>query len=285
MELRRGIILIMVMVVMATLTILPCSSEEKKTEEDIWKVDETRGPGGGPGRGGPGRGGRGSGRYRTTEEEIDHFLKELKESNPAKAKELTSLREKEPEKFKEELRKTVREHWSKRMESWRSKWRTEFLEWLGKAAPKVAQSLTRLRDTDPDLYSKKYEIIRGKYRRTFDESRRNPELAEVLIAELGLDERQEVLVKKIKATKNEKDKKKLMAQLEEVVGNKYDLILRKRIIAYEFLLKRVEELQKELNENRDEIKKWRDEKIKIQNVKERTKELIEPSRPRKFRWR
>ncbi len=283
MELRRGIILIIVMAVMASVTVLPCSSEEKKAEGDIWKVDETRGPGGGPGRGGPGRGGRGSGRYRTTEEEIDHFLKELKESNPAKAKELTNLREKEPEKFREELRKTVREHWSKRMESWRSKWRTEFLEWLGKAAPKVAQSLTRLRDTDPDLYSKKYEIIRGKYRRIFDESRRNPELAEVLIAELGLDERQEVLVKKIKATKSEKDKKKLMAQLEEVVGNKYDLIIRKKIIAYEFLLKRVEELQKELNKSREEIHIYKDEKVKLENVKARIKELIEKTR--KFNWR
>ena len=103
------------------------------------------------------------------------------------------------------------------------------------------------------------------------------------MAELELDERQAVLLKKIKTTKSERDKKKLMAQLEEVVGNKYDLILRKKFIAYEFLLKRVEELQKELNKNRDEIAKWKDEKIRAQNVKERMKELIEKSR--KFPWR
>jgi len=122
-----------------------------------------------------------------------------------------------------------------------------------------------------------------KYRRIFVESRRNPELAEVLMAELELDERQEVLLNKIKTTKREKEKKKLMSQLEEVVGNKFDLIIRKKIIAYEFLLKRVEELQKELNKNREEIAKWKDDKIKEQNVKERMKELTEPSR--KFRWR
>ena len=293
MELRRGIIVILVMAAMATVTILPCFSEEKKAEEDIWTEDEPRGPGGGPGREGPpgggpgrvgpGRGGRGPGRYRTRDEEIDHFLEELKKSDPAKAKELAALRKKDTEKFRDELRKSVREQFSKRIESWRSRWRAEFLEWLGKAVPKEARDLANLKDTDPDLYAKKYEIIRGKYRRIFDESRINPELAEVLMAELELDERQEILVKKIKATKNEKEKKKIMGQLEEVVGNKYDLIIRKKIIAYEFLLKRVEELQKELNKNREEIAKWKDDKIKEQNVKERMKELTEPSR--KFRWR
>jgi len=285
MELRRGIILILVMAVMTTVTILPCSSQEKKADEDIWTEDEPRGPGrGGPG-GGPGRGGRGPGRYRTTEEEIDRFLKELKESDPTKAKELESLRKKDPDKFRDELRKTIREQWSKRIESWRNRWRAEFLEWLGKAVPKTARDLAKLKDTDPDHYVKKYEIIKGKYRRIFDESKRNPELAEVLMAELGLDERQAVLQKKLKAAKSEKEKKKLMSQLEEVVGNKYDLIIRKKIIAYEFLLKRVEELQKELNKSREEIEIFKDPKIKAQNVKERVDELTEPSKKPRWQWR
>jgi hypothetical protein len=149
--------------------------------------------------------------------------------------------------------------------------------------PKVARDLNRLKDTDPNLYAKKYEIVREKYRRIFDESKRNPDLADVLMAEMELDERQEVLVQKIKTTKSEKEKRKLTSQLEEVVANKYDLIITKKIIAYEFLLKRVEELQKELNRNREEIDKWKDEKIKAQNVKERVDELTEKSR--KFRWR
>lgn len=289
MELRRGIILILVMAAMTTVVILPCSSEEKNTDKDIWTEDDPRGPGGGPGRGGPGggpgRGGRGPGRYRTREENIDIFLKELKESDPKKAKELTTLREKNPDKFREEIQKILRERWSKRMESWSRRRRTEFLEWLGKAFPQKAQYLDKLKATDTDLYAEKYEIIREKYWRIFEESRRNPPLAEVLMAEMELDERQEILIKEIKATKNEQQKKKLMAQLEEVVGDKYDLIIRKKIIAYEFLLKRIAELQKELNKSRDEIEKWKDPNIKEQNVMERTKELIEPSRPTQFKWR
>jgi len=277
MELRRGIILILVIAAISTITTLPCYSQEKKAEGDIWTEEEPRGPGG------PGRGGRGPGRYRMSEEEIAHFLNDLKESDPAKAKELVTLREKDPEKFREELRKSIREQFSKRIESWRNRWRTEFLEWLGKSVPKVARELNSLKDTDPNLYAKKYEIVREKYRHIFDESKRNPDLADVLMAEMELDERQEVLVQKIKATKSEKEKRKLTSQLEEVVANKYDLIITKKIIAYEFLLKRVEELQKELNRNREEIDKWKDEKIKAQNVKERMDELTEPSR--KFRWR
>ena len=280
MQLRRGIIVILIMAAIVTVTILPCFSQEKKADKDIWTEDVQRGPGRGPGRGG-----RGPGRFGSIEEEVNRFLKELKESNPAKAKELTNLREKDPEKFREELRKIAREQWAKRMESWRSRWRVEFLEWLQKAVPDVARGLNNLKNTDPDFYAKKYEIIRNKYRRIFDESKRNPPLAEVLMTELELDERQEILLKKIKSSKNEQQKKKLMAQLEEVVGDKYDLIIRKKIIAYEFLLKRIEELQKELNKSRDEIEKWKDPKIKEQNVMERTKELIEPSRPPQFKWR
>jgi len=287
MDLRRGFVVILIMTAITTANILPCfsqeKSEDKKSEEDIW--DETGGPGrGGPG-GGPGRGGRGPGRYRTREEDIDRFLKELKESDPKRAKELTNLRENNPEKFREELRKTIREHWSKRIESWRNRRRTEFIEWLGKTFPEKAQYLDKLKSTETDLYAEKYEIIRDKYWRIFEESRRNPPLAEVLVAEMELEERQEILLNKIKAAKNEREKKKLMAQLEEVVGNQYDLIIRKKQIAYEFLLKRIEELQKELNKSREEIIKWRDEKIKAQNVKERMKELTEPSRPPRFRWR
>ena len=284
MELRRGIIVIIVMAAMTTVAILPCVSQEKKVEKDIWIEDEPRGPGGGPGRGGPGRGGRGRGRFELTEEYINQFLKELKESDPAKAKELANLREKDPEKFRDELRKSVREQpWTKRLESWRSRWREEFLEWLGKAAPKEARDLNNLKETDPELYTKKYDLIRRKYQRIYEEGRRNPELAEVLMADLELDERQEVLLKKIKATKNEKEKKQLMSKLEEVVSNKYDLLIRRQQIAYQMLLKRIDELQKELSESIKLINIWQDDKIKAQNVKERIKELTEQSR--RLRWR
>jgi hemoglobin-like flavoprotein len=143
--------------------------------------------------------------------------------------------------------------------------------------------LNNLKETDPNLYTKKYDLVRRKYQRIYEEGRRNPELAKVLLADIELEERQEVLINKIKEARNENVKKQLMSQLEEVVSDKYDLIIRRKQIAYEFLLKRLQELQKELTENRELIEKWKDETIKTQNVKERIKELTEQSQ--QFRWR
>ncbi len=288
MEFSRRIIVVLVIAAMATITILPCSAVEKD-EKDIWTEEERRGPGPGPGPGpgrppGPGRGpGRGPRRFELTDEEIDRIMKGLQESNPAKAKELAKLRETDPNEFSTELRKHVREQFEKLIEFWRSRRREEFLKWLGKAVPSRARELTKLKDTKPDLYAKKYELTWRKYGRIFEEGRRNPELAEVLMADLKLEERQELLCSKIKAATNEKEKKQLMSQLEEVVSDKYDLLLRRKRIAYERLLRRLEELQKRLRESRNEISKWKDEKIKAQNVKERIKHLTEETR--RFRWR
>ncbi len=278
MDLRRGIIVILIMTTMATIAIVPCYSQEKNTDKDIWTEDDQRGPG----RGGPGRGDRGPGRFRSREEEVNRFLEELKKSDPKKAEELGKLRKDNPEKFREEFVKTMREHWNKRIESWRNKWRAEFLQWLQKVVPEVAGELARLKETDANLYSKKYDLVRDKYRRIFEESKRNPELAQVLLADIELDEKQEELLKKIKVAKSEREKKKLMSQLEEVVGNKYDLIIRRKQIAYEFLLRRIAQLQEELNKSREEIINWQNEEIKAENVKQRLKELTEKSR--RFKW-
>ncbi len=277
MELRRGIIVILVMAAMTTITILPCSADEKD-EKNIWAEDEPRGPGRGPGRG--------SRRFELTEEEIDRVMKGLKESNPEKAKELGKLREKEPEKFRDELRRHGREEFGKiireRIDSWRKRRRAEFLESLEKLVPKEARELAKLKDTNPDLYVEKYELALEKYGRIIEEGRRNPELAEVLIEDLKLKKRRDELLKKIKAVKSKNEKIKLVAELEEVIAGRFDLIVRRKQIAYERLLRWLEGLQKRLRESRGEIFKWRDEKLKNENVKQRTLDLLEE--PSKFNW-
>ena len=289
MELSRRVILILVIAAVATVVVLPCSANEKD-EKDIWTEDERRGPGPGPGPGrppGPGRGpGRGSRRFELTDEEIDRIMKDLQESNPEKAKELAKLREKDPNQFSVELRRHGRDEFGKiireRIDKWRSHRREEFLEWLGKAVPREAQELAKLKETHPDLYAEKYELARKKYGRIFEEGRRNPELADVLLEDLQLKKRQDELLRNIKAAKREKEKKKLVAELEEVIAGRFDLIVRRKQIAYERLLKWLEELRKRLRESRGEINIWRDEKFKNENVKQRTQDLLEEIP--KFNW-
>jgi len=230
------------------------------------------------------------GRFDLTNEEIDRILKDLKDRSPEKAKELEQMREKDPEKFQQELRrhasdefgKVVRERMEKRMEQWRQQRQTEFVEWLQKSLPNEAEELAKLKDRDTDLYGKKYDQTWRDYGRIFEESRRSPELAQILLEDLKLQKKTEELSAKIKAAKNEPDKKTLRSELEEVVGLRYDLIVRKKQIAYEWLLKRLEELQNHVKESRAELSIWQDPKTKAENVKERVEYLLEGKKG--FNW-
>ncbi len=286
MELTRRIILVLAVAAVAAVTVLPGSADEKN-EKDIWTEDEPRGPGRGA-RPGPGRGpGRGSRRFEPTDEEIDRVMKSLQESNPEKAKELARLREKDPNQFSVELRRHGHEEFGKiireRIDNWRKRRRAEFLESLEKFDPKEAQELAKLKDTNPDLYAEKYELALKKYGRIIEEGRRNPELAEVLIEDLKLKKRRDELLKNIKAVKSENENKKLVAELEEVVAGRFDLIVRRKQIAYERLLRWLEELRKRIRESRGEIVRWRDDKFKNENVKKRMQDLLGET-PTEFRW-
>ena len=127
-----------------------------------------------------------------------------------------------------------------------------------------------------------YELALKKYGRIYEEGRRNPELADVLLEDLKLKKRRDELVKNIKATTNEREKKKLVAELEDVVAVRFDLIVRRKQIAYERLLEWLEGLRKHIRQSRGEINIWRDEKFKNDNVKKRMQDLLEENP--KFNW-
>jgi hypothetical protein len=295
MDLKRRIILALIVSAITSLIVMPCYAQDG---ENIW--DERRPPeprrrqGRGPddrdreppdrrGRPAEGRGrmGRGLRRFEPSKEEIDKILEGLKQKDPAKSKELETLREKDPDKYRAEIGKLVFE---KRMEFFRKRWEEEFLAWLEKVKPREAQKLAGLKDQDAESYTKKFNHVRRKYWRIFEEGKKFPELEEVLLADMELEERQDVLVSQIEAAKNEDEKQNLTAKLEEVVSAKYDLIIRRKQIAYEQLLKRLEELQREINKSREEISKWKGEEVKERNVEERLKDLLERGRPKRFSW-
>jgi hypothetical protein len=267
------------MTAVLTVSNQPCAGDQNG-EESIFTEDDDRGPERGPRRG-PGRG-----RFELTDEELDRILKDLKERSPEKAKELEKLREKDPEKFNSELRRHAREEFGKvvreRIEKWRQQRQTDFLEWLAKNVPDEAEDLAKLKERSPDLYDQKYELVSKKYGRAFEESRRSPELAEVIIEDLRLQKRRDQLLGKINTSKSQREKKKLTSEIEEVVGHRYDLIVRRKQIVYEWLLKRLEELQNRIKESRADIHKAQDAKVKAENIKKRTQELLEEKKG--FNW-
>jgi hypothetical protein len=272
------------MVAILTVSALPGwaqgTGEEKKDEkkEDIWTDEGPGGPGRGPGRRGPRR-------FELKDHEIERIMKKLKETDPGKVKELEKLRKEDPEEFQSELRRHGREEFGKiireRINKYREKIREEFIEWLGKNYPREAAELAKLKDK-PELYWKKYELLKEKYWPIFEAEKRNPELADVLKEDLRLRERRDDLLRKIKTEKNEKKKKELIAKLQEVIGNRYDLKIRQKQIAYERLLKRLEELKKRIRESIDEIAEFKQEKVKKENIKKRKEDLLKEIK--KFKW-
>jgi hypothetical protein len=253
----------------------PCAGNEKD-EENIFTEDQERGPRRGPGRR----------RLELTDEEIDRILKDLKERSPEKAKELEKLRVKEPERFNAELRKHAGDEYGKvvreRFEKWRQQRQAEFLEWFQTNLPDEAEELAKLKNRSPDLYGEKYELIQKKYRRIYEESRRNPELEKVLIEDIRLKKRRDQLIGKIHATKSRSQKNKLTKELGEVVGLRYDLIVRRKQIAYGRLLKWLEELQNRIKESRADIANAREAEVKAENIENRIKELLDAKKP--FNW-
>jgi len=274
MEKRRGIILALAIAAAILTATLPCPADNNDKEGDgiFQEADrqDERSPRG-----------RGRRRFELTEDETNRVMEGLKKRNPEKAKELSKLRKKDPEKFRNELWRNALQELEKigreRIEKWHRQRRAEFLEWLEKNFPDETKELAQLKNANQDLYNKKYELVWRKYGRIFDESRRNPESewAKVLLEDMKLQNRRNELVAKIKSTKNKESERKLIADLEEVIALRYDVILKRKQMGFERLLQRLEGLRKQISENRTDILKYQDPKTKEENVKQRAKELLE----------
>ncbi|MBW8040768.1 MAG: S46 family peptidase [Planctomycetes bacterium] len=273
MKAKYGLLLILMLAAVITVSAMPCwaqgTSEEKEKKEDIWTEGDTRGPG----RRGPRRGPR----FDLTEEEIDRIIKSIKQSNPEKAKDLENMRKEDSDRFQPELREHGRDEFSKivleRIDKWRKQRREEFLKWLDENFPRQAQELKKLLQ-DPDLYLKKYEIIRQKYWPIFEAERRNPELGEVLKEKLKLGSWRDRLLREIRGAKDAKKKKELINKLKDAVSRRFDLIVREKKITYKRLRDRLKELQERMEKSQAEIDELKDPKTKKQNIDKRVDDLL-----------
>jgi hypothetical protein len=279
----RGIALVVAIATVMIATALTCPAAEKGKTQDqgIWNEVQPRGPG---------RGAPGPRRIEPTKDEIDRILESFRQRDPKAAADLAKLRKKNPARFMDELRKRARDEFAKIMrerrnnflEKWRERRRNDFLKWLQKTFPSDAQEMAELKDSDPNLYGRKYDLAWRSYGRIFDESGRNPELGNILVEDVKLKRIEDGLVSKIKASTDQGEKEKLEAELEQVIGNRYDLILKRKQLIYEWLLKRLDELQKRINDSRADMLKYQDPKVKAENVEQRAKSLLEKQKG--FRW-
>ena len=171
-----------------------------------------------------------------------------------------------------------RERWRERIE----RRHDEYIEWLKKNFPEEAKKLTRLHEKDPEdpeAYIQKVMASRDKFEEIMEAQERNPELAEVLKEELELKRDRAKLLEKIREAKG-KQRKKLVQKLEEVVNTRFDLIVRKKQLRYEHLLRRLERLQKEVKQREAEVENLKSKKAQI--IQERLEELT--SKAEKIDW-
>jgi hypothetical protein len=219
-------------------------------------------------------------------EVIDKVLKGMQTRDPAKAKQLIDLRKKDPERFKAEIRQQglpeLEQISRDRYEGRRLERTAKFLEWLKATYPQEEQALAKLKNGDPQLYARNLDRLTNQYGYIFDTDSSNPELGRVLKEDLELKRKAEDLCRQIRNEKLDAKKQTLGTELQDVISKRYDLIVRRKEIAYEQLLKKLEELEKNVRASKDEMEIWRDVRIKQENVKQRTQELI--GTKVRFKW-
>ncbi len=157
----------------------------------------------------------------------------------------------------------------------------EFVKWVKENYPDEAKKLEELKN-DKDLYERQMRLLGRKYGWLYHQIQENPQLGAVLKEDMELVKERGDILKQINEAISDTDKARLTANLEKIVGERYDLIIKRTQIEYEQLGKRIEELKKQVEESRANVEKWKNEAYKKNEVKNQVKKLLEDGP--KFRW-
>jgi hypothetical protein len=221
-----------------------------------------------------------------SDDTISRIMKGIEVRDPAQARRLEDLRKKDPVRFKAQVREqgqpeldqVIRE----RFETRRLERNAKFVEWLKANYPREEETLAKLKEKSPQVYINTFDRLLKEYGYIYEADASNPEMGAVLKEDRELKKRADVLYKQIRDEKSEAKKQALGIELQDVIAKRYDLIVRRKEIAYEQLLKKLDELQEHVRESKDEIAKWRDPKIKQENVKQRVQDLT--GNKVRFKW-
>jgi len=250
----------------------PATAESKQAKNDIWKDEPKETP--------P------SWQRDLSKDVVEKIMKGLQQRDPAKANELSELRQKDPERFQAQLRQLgqpeLDQNIRDRLETRRQERNAKFVEWLKANYPKEEQALAKLKETDPQLYISSFDRLMKQYGYIFEANNSSPEMGAVLKADFELKTRADELWRQIRNEKSDAKKQALGMELQDVIAKRYDLIVRRKEIACEQLLKKLNDLQNQVQETKGEIATWRDPKIKQENVKRRVQALTENKV--RFKW-
>lgn len=242
-------------------------------------------------------------RFTLDESYIAELLEKIKQNDPNEAQRLEKLRQENPRLFQVEMRKLAFQQHKGSMEGMgpdragrraarmgapedesmalRGKERIrdrlqnmeeELISWLQKNEPGEANELAALKGKDPRAYIRRLSVDMKKYREIIDAEQTNPAMAELLKKDLVLKQKRNELLEKLKGTTDEKQKAELTAQLKEVLGERFDVVLQKKQLKYEELKKKLEELQQNVNKSQAELENYKNNKENL--IKKHLDELI-----------
>jgi len=221
-----------------------------------------------------------------SKERFDLIIRYVAEGKPARQQQLRKLYEEDRSKFWSEVRTFFRENplespSPQEVQGRTSKWREdllkqheEFIGWLREAYPEKEKELAHLREKDLDEYFRRFGALHRKYANVAGTQKKNPELAGVLKEDLDLLDQHDALLLAIRQADNQ-SKPKLVKDLHEIVGKRFDLIVRKKQLQYDELRRRLDRLRRDLEKKEQELGKLIESKEEV--TRHRVEELINPT--------
>ena len=155
----------------------------------------------------------------------------------------------------------------------------EYVKWFKKEFPEKAKKMEAMREKYPEKYMKLMQGGQKKYSPIMKAQKNNPQLAKVLKEDILLQGQRDQLLKELRSA-DKKEIKALKEELKEVVSSRFDIIVRKKQLNYEDMLKRLQALEKRVNKQQTEVESLKDKKN--ETIEQRIKELV--GKTEKISW-
>ncbi|MEM9418945.1 MAG: hypothetical protein AAGA25_07855 [Planctomycetota bacterium] len=130
--------------------------------------------------------------------------------------------------------------------------------------PKMAEKLEAQREEDPEKFKKTLERSFPRMRFLVQLQKRDPEMFELRIQDISLDQQAKQLVKQLREARKADDKgryKELYEQLETKVAEQFDVRQQIRAMEIEALKQKLEELEQSLDDRDDDRKDLIEQRI------------------------
>ena len=147
----------------------------------------------------------------------------------------------------------------------------EYTEWFKKEFPAEAEKLESLRQKHPEQYMKQMQSCQKKYAPIIKAQQHNPQLAEVLKEDIQLQSQRDTLLKEYRSA-DKKERKAIKKELEDIVNSRFDIVVKKKQLRYEDMLKKLQELEEKVNAQQAEVESLKDKKSDA--VEQRIEELV-----------